>query len=140
MAGQATRLSAIRADQATRSLEKNAHYRATAAPFSEVVDKLVSLIGRRLTAYIASVKDARAIDRWLAGTEPQGDVESRLRLSYRVALMLSNADTPAVVKNWLTGLNPELDDAVPISLLRDGDVALDGKKVLAAALAFVIGG
>jgi hypothetical protein len=105
-----------------------------------MLEKLVSIIGRRLTAYVASVKDARAIDRWLNGVEPQRDVESRLRLALRVALLLSSADSPAVVQNWFTGLNPELDDAVPIALLRDGDVALDGKKVLGAAMAFVVGG
>ena len=129
-AAQATKRVDIESERATKRLEKDAHHRAISAPFPEVVGKLVSIIGRRLTAYIASVKDARAIDRWLNGVEPQPGVEFRLRLSYRVVLVLSSADAPAVVKNWLIGLNPELDDAVPIALLRDGDLALDGKKIL----------
>jgi hypothetical protein len=51
---------------------------------------------------------------------------------------VSGADSSAVVKAWLVGLNPELDDEVPIKL-RDGDLAEDGKKVLGAAMAFVTG-
>jgi hypothetical protein len=37
------------------------------------------------------------------------------------------------------GLNPELDDAVPINLLREGNIEADGKKVLNAARAFLAG-
>jgi hypothetical protein len=137
MAGHAAGLSGT---EAIKRLETEAHHREISTPFAEVVEKLVSMIGRRLTAYVASVKDARAVDRWLSGIEPQSSVVSRLRLAYRVALVLSSGDSPAVVKNWLTGLNPELDDAVPIALLRDGDIGSDGKKVLGAAMAFVLGG
>jgi hypothetical protein len=53
--------------------------------------------------------------------------------------MLVKFDSPAVVQAWLIGLNPELNDRVPISLLRDGD-EVDGKEVLRAARAFVAGG
>jgi hypothetical protein len=47
-----------------------AHHKATAAAFPKVVEGLVSIVGRKLTAYIASVKDARAVDRWIANTPP----------------------------------------------------------------------
>jgi hypothetical protein len=120
--------------------QRSAHQRAMSAKFPEVVETLVSIVGRRLTAYLASVKDARAIDRWISGVPPQRDIEHRLRLSYQVAMLLSGGDTPAVVKAWLLGLNPELDDEVPVKLLRDGDLATDGKRVLGAAMAFVVGG
>lgn len=118
-----------------------AHRKATLADFPTVVENLVSLIGRKLTAYIASIKDARAIDRWQhQHVTPQKDVEARLRLAYHVAAMLAEFDTPAVIQAWLLGLNPELDDAVPISLLRDGDMEVDGKRLLSAARAFIAGG
>jgi hypothetical protein len=117
-----------------------AHRKATQADFPTVVRSLVPLIGRKLTAYIASIKDARAIDRWMDHATPQKDVEARLRLAYHVAAMLAEFDTSAVIQAWLLGLNPELDDAVPISLLRDGDIETDGKRVLSAARAFVAGG
>ncbi len=117
-----------------------AHRKATSAAFPEIVRDLVSIIGRKLTAYIASVKDARAIDRWLESGTPQKDVEKRLRLAYHVVKMLSRSDSDAVIQAWLIGLNPELNDQVPIRLLREGDIEVDGKRVLGAARAFLTGG
>jgi hypothetical protein len=117
-----------------------AHRKATNAEFPEIVEGLVSLIGRKLTAYIASVKDARAINRWLENAVPQKDVQQRLRLAYHVVAMLSKCDSAPVVQAWLIGLNPELDDQVPIRLLREGDLESDGRRVLGAARAFVAGG
>lgn len=121
-------------------LDLEAYRKATTADFSEVVDSLTKIIGRKLTAYVASVKDARALDRWKEGASPQKDAERRVRLTYHVASMLSRHDSGAVVQAWLMGLNPELDDAVPIKLLREGDIEQDGKRVLNAARAFVAGG
>jgi hypothetical protein len=118
----------------------DAHREAVSAPFPEVVRSLISIIGRKQTAYIASIKDARAIDRWLENATPQKDVEQRIRLAYHVASMLRKADSEGVVQAWFVGLNPELDDAVPITLLREGDLQTDGKKVLNAARAFIAGG
>jgi hypothetical protein len=117
-----------------------AHREATSAGFPQVVQALVSIIGRKLTAYVASVKDARAIDRWLQNAIPQKDVEQRIRLAYHIAAMLEKFDSHAVVQAWFLGLNPELDDRVPISLLREGDLEVNGKEVLRAARAFVAGG
>jgi hypothetical protein len=37
-------------------------------------------------------------------------------------------------------LNPQLNDAVPITLLCEGNIATDGKRVLNAAKAFLAGG
>jgi hypothetical protein len=117
-----------------------AHRKATSGSFEHVVAELVSIIGRKLTAYIASIKDVRAIDRWVQKASPQKDVEQRLRFAYHVASMIADFDSPAVVQAWLLGLNPELDDEVPIRLLREGDLSTDGKRVLNAARAFVAGG
>lgn len=60
-----------------------AQRKATSAPFEEVFNGLVSIIGRKLTAHIASMKHARAIDRWLQKASPQKDVEQRLRFLSR---------------------------------------------------------
>jgi hypothetical protein len=110
------------------------------ADFPSVVTDLVAIIGRKLTAYIGSIKDTRAIDRWLESGGTQKDVERRIRLAYHISAMLVDFDSPAVVQAWLTGLNPELDDAVPITLLREGNIEADGKRVLNAARAFVARG
>jgi hypothetical protein len=44
------------------------------------------------------------------------------------------------VQAWFTGLNPELNDRVPIRLLREGDLDKIGPQLLGAARAFVAGG
>ncbi|HLH09494.1 MAG TPA: hypothetical protein VKW78_19810 [Terriglobales bacterium] len=106
--------------------------------FPEVVEGLVSILGRKLTAYIASISDARAIDRWIQDrAKPQRDVEPRIRLAYQIAGMLRRFESPAVVQAWFTGLNPDLNDRVPINLLREGDIEVEGKAVLDAARTFV---
>jgi len=117
-----------------------AHRQAITAAFPEVVRSLVAIVGRKQTAYIASIKDARAVDRWMENAAPQKDVEQRVRLAYHVAAMLRSTDSEGVVQAWFVGLNPELDDDVPIKLLREGSLEVDGKRVLNAARAFVAGG
>jgi hypothetical protein len=116
------------------------HRVATSADFPSIVEKLVAIIGRKLTSYVAGIKDARAIDRWLQNGAPQKEVERRLRLTYQIAAMMAGFDSPAVVQAWLIGLNPELDDQVPLKLLREGDIEENGRRVLGAARAFVAGG
>ena len=98
-----------------------AYREATTLEFPRLVNELTKVIGKKLTAYIASVKDTRAIDRWIAGSESYKGVEERLRFAYRLAKMINDHEGPRVVQAWLTGLNPELKDRVPIRLLRDED-------------------
>ncbi len=112
-----------------------------AAPFAEVVSRLVDTIGRKLTAYIAGVKDVRAVDRWTkSDTKPYGDVEQRLRFAFLVARTLSEHESAQMVQAWLMGVNPELGDRVPIRLLREGDVNIIAPEVLGAVRAFIAGG
>ena len=117
-----------------------AHRDATTAPFSKLVRELVAVIGRKLTASIAGVKDVRALDRWMDGIAPYKNVEERLRFAFRVVKTLENHDHPSVVQAWLTGLNPELNDRVPVRLLREGDLETVGPEILGAVRAFVAGG
>ena len=117
-----------------------AHREALRLPASKVVEKLVEIVGRKLTAYIGGVKDARAVDRWIAGGDIYGGAESRLRFAFQVALALSEQDTPTVVQAWLTGVNPELGDRVPLRLMRENDVDAVAPAILCAARAFLVGG
>ena len=117
-----------------------AYREATTLEFSNLVKDLTTIIGKKLTAYIASVKDTRAIDRWIAGSEPYKGVEERLRFAYRLAKMIGDHDGPRVVQAWFTGLNPELNDRVPVRLLREADVETVGPEILGAARAFLAGG
>ncbi len=118
-----------------------AHREATSLPFSKLVQDLVAVIGKKLTAYIAGVKDVRALDRWIDGAVvPYKSAEERLRFAFRVIKTLENHDRASVVQAWLTGLNPELSDRVPIRLLREGDLETVGPQILGAVRAFVAGG
>jgi hypothetical protein len=47
-----------------------AHREAASAPFARLVQELVAIIGKKLDAYIADVKDVRALDRWMDGAAP----------------------------------------------------------------------
>ncbi len=62
-----------------------AYREATTLEFPRLVKELTKIIGKKLRAYIASVKDARAIERWIARSESYKGVEERLRLAYRLA-------------------------------------------------------
>lgn len=119
--------------------ELTAHQEATRLPISDVVRKLVEIVGRKLTAYVGGVKDVRAVDRWIAGGELYGDAESRLRFAFQLARTLSEHDSPAVVQAWLMGVNPELGDRVPLRLLRENEIDAVGPALLGAARAFLAG-
>ena len=116
-----------------------AHREALSLDWPEVVRRLTGILGRKLTAYIAGIRDVRGLDRWIAGTAPYGDVEARLRFTYQVVRTLAEHDSPQVVQAWLTGVNPELGDRVPLRLLRDGDLNIVAPEILGAARAFLAG-
>lgn len=117
-----------------------AHRQATTAAFSDVVAELVSLIGRKLTAYIGGVKDVRAVDRWASGADSYKSAEERVRLAFQISKTLAGKECPRVIQAWLTGVNPQLNDRVPIRLLRDGDVHEVGSELMGAVRAFLSGG
>lgn len=119
--------------------ELSAHERALRLSTSELVQQMVDVIGRKLTAYIGGVKDVRAVDRWIAGSEIYGNAEQRLRFAFQVVWTLREHDSPKVVQAWLTGVNPELGDRVPLRLLRENDIHAVAPAVLSAARAFLAG-
>lgn len=114
-----------------------AHREALRLPASKVVEKLVEIVGRKLAAYIGGVKDVRAVDRWIAGGAIYGNAESRLRFAFQVARALSEDDSPAVVQVWLTGVNPELGDRVPLRLMRENEIDDVAPDILSAVRAFL---
>ena len=119
-----------------------AYDRATRHSFSAVVKDLRGLLGARLVAYIAGVSETRAVHEWAdSGREPKDpNVHDRLRLTLRLALLITDRDHPHVAQAWFQGLNPQLDDRSPARLLREGDLSEVGPELIAAARAFVVGG
>ena len=55
-------------------------------------------------------------------------------------MLTNHGDSNAVVQAWLMGLNPELNDRVPIRLIKEGDLDKVGADVVSAARAFLAGG
>ena len=121
--------------------ELRAHDHAMRASFDVAVKELRDILTARLVAYIAGVRETRAVHQWVDGTRDvkSGAVEDRLRFALQVALLLSEHDDPRVVQAWFQGLNPHLDDRAPARLLREGDLDEVGPLVLGAARAFVVG-
>ena len=117
--------------------DRSAHREALRLPASKIVERLVEIVGRKLTAYIGGVKDVRAVDRWIAGGAIYGDAESRLRFAFQVARTLSEHDSPAVVQAWLTGVNPELGDRVPLRLMRENEIDDVAPDILSAVRAIL---
>lgn len=117
-----------------------AHREAISLPFPELVSRLTGYIGRKLSAYVAGVKDVRSVDGWMKGKAPYGDAEARVRLAFQVVRTLIDHDSPRIVQAWLTGVNPELGDRIPLRLMREGDLNVVGPEVMAAARAFIAGG
>jgi hypothetical protein len=118
-----------------------AYAQATRAPFNEVAASLRDLLGAKLTAYLGSVNETRAVNQWADdGREPAEPVQLRLRLALQVALMIDAADGADVARAWFQGMNPQLDDRSPARLLREGDLDEVGPEVLGAARAFLVGG
>jgi hypothetical protein len=118
-----------------------AHAHAVRTSFPTVVDELRSLLGARLVAYLASVKETRAVHEWAEeGRKPSDSVQRRLRVALQVATMIGAVDGGELAQAWFQGLNPELDDRSPARLLREGDLDEVGPAVVSAARAFLIGG
>ena len=94
----------------------------------------------KLTAYVGGVRDVRAVDRWMNGSELYGDAEQRLRFAFQLVRMLAEREDPTVIQSWLTGLNPELGDRVPLRLMRENDLETMAPEIMGAARAFLVGG
>jgi hypothetical protein len=106
----------------------------------ELVDLMTKTIGSELTACIAGLEDIRSLDAWIAGEKPLREVENRVRFAYEIVCTLREGNAYGVVQSWLTEINPELGDQVPLRLLRDGDLESIGPRILKAASSFVVGG
>ncbi|MFA5775408.1 MAG: hypothetical protein WC864_08530 [Ilumatobacteraceae bacterium] len=113
-----------------------AHRKTVLESDMSIVGFLVELLGSRLTAHLTDV-DVSTVSRWKAGnSKPHTDAEQRLRGAHQVAKMLLTVDGPDTVRAWFIGMNPQLDDDAPLSVIAAGDT----KAVLAAARSFVVGG
>lgn len=112
-----------------------AHEYAMNLPIATVVAELVARLGLTTVASIGGVRETRAVQQWVDGyREPQrGHV---LRFGLQLIVMVAGADGRETLDAWLHGSNPRLDDAAPLTLLRDEPLESVQGRLLAAARAF----
>lgn len=111
------------------------HNRAVTTPLAKIASDLEELLTRRVIAFIADV-DGKTVSRWASGqVNDIRDMHThqRLLVTYEIAQLLLEYDSPRTVKAWFLGLNPQLDDRSPAEVLQEGRL----KAVLDAARAFV---
>jgi hypothetical protein len=102
-------------------------------PISEIVARLRQRLGAKLVAYVASLGETHTVGLWAhAGAVPTSEVEARLRATYRLASLLMEKDTAAVVQAWFQGANEHLADRAPARVLRDGDIATSEQALIEA--------
>lgn len=120
----------------TRGPARAAHRKSVSAPTSRVVEQLRDDIGANLLAYIVG-KSASTINKWANGTsQTPTSSERTLRALLQVRSTIGENDGAHVLRAWLIGYNPQLDDETPADAIRDGRV----RETLAAARAFSVGG
>lgn len=123
-------------EAAPRKRTSAAHRASVSEPTDRVVSQLRDDIGANLLAYIVE-KSASTVNKWASGTSrPPHESESILRALLQVRSILGENDGPHVLRAWLIGFNPQLDDDTPADAIRTGRL----RETLAAARAFSVGG
>ena len=119
-------------------MERKCYHEAARMDFSGLVNGLQDILGARLVAYIASVKDTRTIQGWADGgsVKNREKVDSRLRLAHEIAMCMYKIEGRETTQAWFQGLNPLLGDTRPARLLREGDIDTDGPRLRDAERAF----
>jgi hypothetical protein len=118
------------------STDSDAHERAMSMSIAQVVQELEELLGATIVAEIAGVSETRAVAQWKNGREPQRP--HLLRFALQIALMIAGRADREVARAWFHGSNPYLDDARPISLLRERPLHEVQANLLKAARAFAL--
>jgi hypothetical protein len=110
----------------------------TTAPISEIARFLSDHLGQQATAYVAGVKGATQVAKWIeGGTPPKGQMTRlRLRDAYRAARLIVAAYDQATAEAWFFGSNSRLDDEAPAWVLRHARSLDDLRMVVPAAKAF----
>jgi hypothetical protein len=122
-------------DLATASRE--AHRQVTESSIEQITQYLEEVLGRKLVATLAEVKDPKAVARWASGERaPRPAAEERLRVAYQIFRLLLTAESPHTVRAWFIGLNPQLADESPILVIQEGRF----QEAMVAARAYIAGG
>lgn len=112
-------------------------HQAAVVPLPELVEQLRDVLGVRLVAYLANVKNTRPVGDWAEGRRrPGADDEQRLRLAFQAALVLRDHYSATTVQSWMMGSNPALGDEAPARFIRTMHPIEAARELMAAANAF----
>lgn len=116
---------------------REAHRQVTESGIEQITQYLEEVLGRKLVATLAGVKDPKAVTRWASGERaPRTGAEERLRVAYQIFRLLLTAESPHTVRAWFIGLNPQLADESPILAIQEGRF----QEAMVAARAYIAGG
>ncbi|MET7290257.1 XRE family transcriptional regulator [Streptomyces sp. NPDC005573] len=122
----------------TRSDEAavKAHLTTVRMSIADIARFLQDNLGQRLTARITNLSDHRQVGKWASGENtPRPEAEQRLRAALQVFQLIQDAESLYTARAWLIGMNPQLDDEAPLSVIAEGR----HRDVMAAARAYVDG-
>jgi len=111
-----------------------AHDQVMGLPIREVVRRLTETLGATTVAVIGGVKETRAVAQWMVDRDPQRP--HVLRFALQIALMLTSGADREFARAWFHGVNPRLNDGIPVLLLRDKPLDEIQRPLLSAARAF----
>lgn len=118
-------------------IARQAHLTTVRMSIADIARFLQDNLGQRLTARITKVSDSRQVGKWASGDAvPRQDAEDRLRAALQVFQLIQDAESLHTARAWLIGMNPQLDDEAPLTVIADGRF----RDVMVAARAYVDGG
>ncbi len=113
-----------------------AHNEAMGMDTTQVVARLIDLLGASTVARIGNVTETRAVQQWLSGErEPQR--QHALRFALQLASMISDRSSRNVARAWFQGSNGELGDRSPVMALRDDPLEEVQVPLMRAARTFL---
>jgi hypothetical protein len=116
---------------------RDAHRRTVSMSTADIARFLQDNLGQRLTARITNLSDHRQVGKWASGENtPRPEAEERLRATLQVLHLIQGAESLYTARAWLIGMNPQLNDEAPLTVIADGRY----RDVMVAARAYVDGG
>ena len=114
--------------------------RAVLIGVDEMAAFLQEHLGQKLTAYVAGIKDAKAVGQWAQGrVEPSAIARERLRAAYHVTALFVSVYGDRAAQAWFFGANAGLDDQAPAAALRDAGTPAEIARIVPLARAFIRG-
>ena len=117
-----------------RPVEIRAHEHAISSDIRSVVRELVEVLGATMVAAIGGVSETRAVKQWMTDREPQRP--HVLRFALQLTWLICENGDRHMARSWFQALNPHLNDAVPLLLLRERQLNDVQAPLMAAARAF----